>query len=111
MKNLFINKKPNLSENKTNAKVTLENVNVNFPILNADKKSIRSNLIYLGTGGNVKPDAGSRLSVEALRSINITASSGDRIGLIGRNGAGKSTLLRLIGGIYYPTSGNINVTG
>ncbi|MBN2881605.1 ATP-binding cassette domain-containing protein [Candidatus Woesearchaeota archaeon] len=47
----------------------------------------------------------------ALRNINITANSGDVIGIIGKNGAGKTTLLRAIAGIYIPDEGSINVEG
>ena len=34
-----------------------------------------------------------------LSDISLTASAGQRIGLLGENGAGKSTLLRILAGV------------
>jgi lipopolysaccharide transport system ATP-binding protein len=47
----------------------------------------------------------------ALRDINLSASPGSAIGIIGRNGAGKSTLLQLIVGTLAPTSGSVRTSG
>ncbi|MEU9534293.1 MULTISPECIES: ABC-F family ATP-binding cassette domain-containing protein [Streptomyces] len=42
-----------------------------------------------------------------LDGISLTASPGDRIGLIGENGVGKSTLLRLLAGADEPDAGRV----
>jgi len=42
-----------------------------------------------------------------LDGVNLTASPGRRIGLVGENGAGKSTLLRLLAGVEAPDAGQI----
>lgn len=42
-----------------------------------------------------------------LQGVNFTIPPKINVGLIGRNGAGKSTLLRIIGGIDYPTKGQV----
>jgi ABC-type polysaccharide/polyol phosphate transport system ATPase subunit len=47
----------------------------------------------------------------ALKNINLSIQSGERIGVIGLNGAGKSTLLKMIVGIYPPHFGRIEVRG
>jgi len=47
----------------------------------------------------------------ALDKLNFTIRDGDRVGLVGRNGSGKSTLLRVLGGIYSPTGGELQVGG
>ncbi|HEY2058217.1 MAG TPA: ABC-F family ATP-binding cassette domain-containing protein [Amycolatopsis sp.] len=42
-----------------------------------------------------------------LDGVSLTASAGQRIGLVGENGSGKSTLLRLLAGLEVPRSGEI----
>jgi ABC-type polysaccharide/polyol phosphate transport system ATPase subunit len=47
----------------------------------------------------------------ALRDINLTVETGERLGIVGTNGAGKSTLLRLLARIYPATTGTVSVRG
>lgn len=47
----------------------------------------------------------------ALKNVNLVIPKGKFVGVLGRNGAGKSTLLRVLGGIYPPTTGVVNVNG
>ena len=46
-----------------------------------------------------------------LDGIDLVASPGQRIGLIGENGAGKSTLLRLLAGADRPDAGSVDRPG
>ena len=46
-----------------------------------------------------------------LKDVNIKASNGECIGLLGLNGSGKSTLLSAIAGIKKPASGKITTEG
>ncbi len=46
---------------------------------------------------------------ELLSDLSFSLLAGQRLAVIGMNGAGKSTLLRLLGGIYRPTKGKLNV--
>src|SRR5438067_8258791 len=48
---------------------------------------------------------------EALKDISFQVRPGEMVGIIGRDGSGKSALLKLIGGVYVPSSGRIQVRG
>ncbi len=48
---------------------------------------------------------------KAVDDISFTIEQGSIFGLLGPNGAGKTTLLRMITGIFYPDSGEINFQG
>jgi ABC-2 type transport system ATP-binding protein len=50
-------------------------------------------------------------SQKAVDDISFTIPEGNIFGLLGPNGAGKTTLIRMITGIFYPDSGNINFNG
>ncbi len=49
--------------------------------------------------------------VQALADVSLVGHAGEVIGLVGVNGAGKSTLMNILGGIYRPDSGEIQVNG
>jgi ABC-type multidrug transport system fused ATPase/permease subunit len=48
-------------------------------------------------------------SVCAVRSVDLDVRAGDRYGLLGPNGSGKTTLVRMLLGLVYATSGQIEV--
>lgn len=52
-----------------------------------------------------------RLEVNALRGIDLKVTQGEHLSIVGPSGSGKSTLLNIIGGIDWPTSGNVTVAG
>ena len=49
--------------------------------------------------------------VKALDNVSFSIERGTIHGLIGENGAGKSTLIKILGGIYHPDSGEIEMNG
>ncbi|MFC1603540.1 ABC transporter ATP-binding protein [Planctomycetota bacterium] len=55
--------------------------------------------------------AGRSKDVCALQGISMSVAKGQIVGLIGPNGAGKSTLLNLMGGLIFPTGGNVSICG
>lgn len=49
--------------------------------------------------------------VKAVKNISFEVEEGEVIAFIGPNGAGKSTTIKMLTGILYPDSGNIEVLG
>lgn len=50
-------------------------------------------------------------TVTAIHDVNISIGKGEFVSLIGRSGSGKSTLMNIIGGLDYPTSGDVLLHG
>jgi ABC-type polysaccharide/polyol phosphate transport system ATPase subunit len=93
------------------AKITFENVTLQYLIYNAKSMSLRNQLIRFGTGGRLSHETKDIVTVTALKDVNFTLQDSDSVGLIGHNGAGKTTLLRTIAGIYTPSAGKVIVDG
>jgi ABC-type polysaccharide/polyol phosphate transport system ATPase subunit len=47
----------------------------------------------------------------ALRDIDLVASPGESVGLIGANGSGKTTLLKILTRVMYPYAGSVELAG
>ncbi|MEK7529145.1 MAG: ABC transporter ATP-binding protein [Patescibacteria group bacterium] len=48
---------------------------------------------------------------QAVKDISFDIAEGEFIGFVGPNGAGKTTTLKMLSGILYPTSGDVEVLG
>ena len=88
--------------------IEVRQASVEFPIFDAKNRSLKKSVLGRA-GGRITQNKVP--VVEALRDIDLTLRSGDRVGLVGHNGAGKSTLLRLLAGIYEPTRGRARIRG
>ena len=101
------------------ASVDVTGLSIDFPIYHGNSRSLKKSLFAAASGalGSSRPssrigeDSQHRVVVQALREVNFSLRSGDRLGLVGRNGAGKTTLLRALAGIYEPAVGQVRISG
>lgn len=93
------------------AEITFHRATVEFPVFNANGRSLTSRLLEVATGGRLDADPSGRIVVRALENISFQFQDGDRIGIVGHNGAGKSSLLRTLSGVYVPSLGSATVSG
>ena len=91
--------------------ITLDKVCLDFPVYNADARSLKSSLVNVATGGQLRAGNKGGITVRALDDINLKIEPGERVGLVGHNGSGKSSLLRVLNGVYRPSSGTLSVDG
>lgn len=92
------------------ALIELNRVCVDFPIFNANNRSLKNTILQSATGGKV--DFGAKETiVRSLIDVTFKIKPGERVGLIGHNGAGKSTLLRTLSRVYIPTQGKAKIEG
>jgi ABC-2 type transport system ATP-binding protein len=92
------------------AKISLTDLSVDIPIYDAGGASLRKALLGRAIGGRFS-QAGSIVTVKALKNITFEANDGDRVALLGDNGSGKSTLLRVLSSVYPPTGGSAHIDG
>ncbi len=92
------------------AYVKLHNVSLEYPIFDAQTRSIRNSLLK-NVGGRIAHGLKSAPTVKAINNISLELNDGDNLAVLGHNGAGKTTLLRIISDIYQPTHGSIEVDG
>jgi len=52
-----------------------------------------------------------RSPVTAVREVDLTVQTGERVGIVGGSGSGKSTLVRMMAALDHPTSGRIAYDG
>jgi lipoprotein-releasing system ATP-binding protein len=66
-------------------------------------------LVAIASLAKVYETPAERLSV--LRDVNLAVAEATIVAITGESGCGKSTLLNLVGGLDYPTSGRVVVSG
>lgn len=114
--------RPALGLTPGRAFIDVTDLSLDFPLYHGGARSLKKTMLsgmssrvggQLGRAGRTvdDPNATRRVVVQALRALNFSVRSGERLGIVGRNGAGKSSLLRVLGGIYEPVAGRVHVGG
>ncbi|MBT0726870.1 ABC transporter ATP-binding protein [Rosenbergiella australiborealis] len=90
--------------------IDCQHLKIQFPIYNAQQRSIKRSLLTIAGGGRLSQSQGVTM-VTALDDISFSLQDGDRLALLGHNGSGKTTLLRALAGVYSPVSGTLKTSG
>jgi ATP-binding cassette subfamily C protein LapB len=71
----------------------------------------RIGLHEVGFAYPAQKNAGDAPAPRVLKGVTLRFQAGERVCVLGRIGSGKSTILRLLGGLYQPTEGMVEVDG
>ena len=95
-----------------NTRIEFKDVSVRYPVrLGGRQRSVMAAVAATASFGRIAGDLKSTPYVEALSGVNLSVSTGDRVGIVGRNGSGKSTLLKTVAGHMFPSIGHLRVDG
>jgi putative ABC transport system ATP-binding protein len=67
--------------------------------------------LIIETSGVTKTYTLGKVSIQALRGVDLKVEKGDLISILGPSGCGKSTLLNLLGALDKPTEGKVIIDG
>ncbi len=88
--------------------IRLTNVNLYYPSVAYASRSLMG---ILGQAFGIGRQRPILRDIHALKNINITIQTGERVAVLGHNGAGKSTFLKVLAGLYPISSGRVEVEG
>ena len=92
------------------ASIKARDASIVYPLLGPDRRFAKPQVSDdIPIGGRIL--RGKYPGIVAIDNFSIELEDGDRLGIFGHNGSGKTTLLRMLGGIYPPTHGKIEISG
>ncbi len=71
----------------------------------------RSDKIVLRTDNVTRDLKLGKITIHALRGVNMEIRAGEIVGIVGPSGSGKSTLLGILGGLDTPSAGRVEIDG
>lgn len=86
---------------KNNTVIEFKNVTKTYKLFKSDKKRLLSLFVKRVKGKDKN----------AVDNVSFKIKKGESVAIFGKNGAGKSTVLKMITGVTFPTTGEINVEG
>jgi len=87
------------------AVIEAKNIGIMFKLRHERRRTLKKSVM------NIFKKKLSTQNFWALKDVSFKVNEGESLGIIGKNGSGKTTLLRVIGGIFKPDEGSINVRG
>ncbi|MBL8306879.1 MAG: type I secretion system permease/ATPase, partial [Rubrivivax sp.] len=75
------------------------------------KRELSGRVGLVDVGFSYPPGKPGAESPRVLKGITLRFEPGERVAMLGRIGSGKSTVLRLMGGLYQPSEGHVEVDG
>jgi len=87
------------------AVIEAKNIGIMFKLRHERRRTLKKSVM------NIFKKKLSTQNFWALKNVSFKVNEGESLGIIGKNGSGKTTLLRVIGGIFKPDEGSINVMG
>jgi ABC-type polysaccharide/polyol phosphate transport system ATPase subunit len=86
--------------------IRAENIGIKFKLHYERRKTIKETIarVFVNERKRVQ-------EFWALKGVTFNVERGKTLGIIGKNGSGKSTLLRVIGRIFVPDEGGLEVSG
>ncbi len=94
----------NHKKTQNDVAISVEGLSKSFKLPHERKDSLKEKILHFNKKTTFD-------KFQALKNINFEVKKGEFFGIVGRNGSGKSTLLKIIGGIYQPTEGKLQVNG
>lgn len=85
------------------AAIALHNVSKTFDINRGKHASLKASIL------SFRRSRPQRLA--ALSNVSLSIDHGETVAIIGRNGSGKSTMMGIIGRVYKPSCGTVEVSG
>lgn len=92
--------------------ITLKDVSLRYLSKTTHRlKAVEGEESEIDIAGPLEQGLGRNVRINALQNVSLELKDGARLGIIGSNGSGKTTLLRVLGGLFPPQKGEVELSG